>query len=353
MPKRRAHFVPPAYSAARPGLVRPVPVDPTGAAGPTARQTRGPRWRRAGRGLYVPASVDPGLPQQRVLEAAAHLPAYGVVTGWAALAWIDDHWFDGVASDGRLLPVPLAVPNHRIDAPRGAMLSAERMAPGERFVLDGMPLTAPVRSVAFEMRHASGVRAAVRAFDLAAYSDLVSIAEMTEYAESLSGWTGIIQMRDALLLADENVLSPAEVDLRLHWVIDLGLPRPLTNQPIFDLDGHHVGTPDLLDLDLGVAVEYDGPVHLQGRQRAKDLRREADLRRVGLEYVTMVGADRRDPTDFDRRVTDARSRAGRRPRSERRWTISPPAWWTPTVTVAQRRALADWQRERYLRNRVA
>jgi hypothetical protein len=41
-------------------LVRPVPVDPTGARGPTKAQAAGPRWRRTSKGLHVPAYVDPG-----------------------------------------------------------------------------------------------------------------------------------------------------------------------------------------------------------------------------------------------------------------------------------------------------
>jgi len=39
-------------------------------------------------------------------------------------------------------------------------------------------------------------------------------------------------------------------------------------------------------------------LHLAGKQRAKDIRREGDLRAVGLEYVTMVSADLRDQSGF-------------------------------------------------------
>lgn len=221
--------------------------------------------------------------------------------------------------------------------------------PRTRQVVDGMVLTDPCRSVAFEVRRAATPLAAVRWLDLVAASDLVSLAEMTAYAETLSGWTGIDHLRYAIALADENVWSPPETDLRLTFTVRMGIAGVVCNRPVFDLDGRHVGTPDVLDLERGVVAEYDGSLHLAGKQRAEDLRREGAFRRVGLEYVTMVAADRRDPADFIRRTHEARTRALRTPAADRQWTITPPHWWTPTNTVEMRRALADWQRERYLR----
>lgn len=110
------------------------------------------------------------------------------------------------------------------------------------------------------------------------------------------------------------------------------------------------GTPDLLDLDHGVVGEYDGSLHLEGKQRARDIRREGAFRRLGLEYVTMVAADRRDPADFLRRTLDACRRVGRDRTG--RWTVTPPAWWVPTTTVELRRALTSAQRSRVLRPRA-
>ncbi|MEX0426774.1 hypothetical protein AB3X52_04005 [Nocardioides sp. DS6] len=352
MASRRPHFQPPAYSAERPGLVRPVRVDPTGEAGPTPRQARGRAWRSTSRGLYVPSSVDGDLPQQRVLEAATVLPDYAAVTGWAAFAWKGARWFDGFDPRGEPRPVPLAVLNHQVRTRPGLLICAERLRPDELYLHDGLRVTDPTRSVAFEMRYAADVRAAAACLDMAAYSDLVSIAGVARLAERLNGWTGIGQLRTAVGLADENSWSPAESDMRMTLRLDLGLTGLLCNHPVFDLDGRHLGTPDVIDPEAGVAWEYDGPLHLEGRQRAKDLRREAVFRRVGLEYVTMVGADRVDPGAFLQRSVDARRRAQRLP-GPRQWTVEPPSWWTPTTTVAQRLALTDAQRQRFLRNRAA
>lgn len=299
----------------------------------------------------MPADV-PDSPQQRVLEAAVVVPADGAVTGWAALAWERVRWVDGCDTYGNEVPVTILTPGSQARVQAGIDVSKERMLPRSRQLVDGVMLTDPHRSTAFEVRRAATPLAAVRWLDLVAASDLISLAEMTAYAETLGGWTGVDHLRQAISLADENVWSPSETDLRLTLKVRMGIAGVVSNRPVFDLDGRHIGTPDALDLERGMVAEYDGAVHLAGKQRAKDLRRESAFRRVGLEYVTMVAADRRDPADFIRRAHEARARAHRTPVADRRWTIDPPGWWTPTHTVEMRRALADWQRERYLRARA-
>lgn len=347
--KRAEHFEPLRWSDERPHVVMPVPLDPNGRAGPTTRQSRGRRWRRVWRGLYVPASVDSDDAQQRVMEAAVLLPNVGAVTGWAAYAWAGAKWFAGMG-EGR--PVTLATYGHRILAQPGLAVSAERMPPQERCWVDGLPLTNPARSIVFEMRYAPDVREAVRWLDLAMASDQVSSTEVAAHVSTLNGWTGIGTAREAISLADENVWSPTEVDLRLLWRIDLGLDALVCNRPVFDLAGRHLGTPDVLDLEAGVVGEYDGKLHLEGKRRATDLTREGLFRAVGLEYVTMVSRDLGDPSGFLRRTLEARSRAHRVPAADRRWTINPPRWWTETHTVEQRRALSAVERQRFLTNRA-
>jgi hypothetical protein len=277
------------------------------------------------------------------------VPSDGALTGWAALAWRRVKWVDGTDRHGAPAPVVIVTPGHNTRARDGVVISHERLLPKERCTVDGVVLSHPLRSTAYEVRHAPNLMEAVRWIDLVAASDLISLGELRAYADKLVAWTGVDHLRDALEHADENVWSPAEVDLRLTWTIRLGLSRVVTNRPVFDLDGRHIGTPDVLDLERGVVGEYDGGLHLAGKQRAKDLVREGAFRRVGLEYVTMVAADRRDPTDFKRRTLEARTRASRVPTSGRAWTIDPPRWWVPTNTVQERRALTQAQRARFLR----
>jgi hypothetical protein len=295
--------------------------------------------------------VDGARVEQRIAEAAATLPAYGGVTGWAALRWSGSPWFGGEGRDGRL-PVPLATGKRAIRGQPGVAVSEERLAPEDLGLSDGIRVTSAVRAVYFEMRYARTLTEAVRAFDMAAYSDLVSIDELVAYVLEHPGWTGVPRCREALPFLEENSWSPREVDLRMTWMIEAGLPRPMSNVAIFDRLGRHIGTPDLLDPVAGVVGEYDGALHLAGEQRARDVRRTEAFRAVGLEAFTMMSDDLSRPRQMADRMIAARRRALWLPETRRPWTIEPPPWWTPTTTVSQRRSLSRAERQRWLRLRL-
>jgi hypothetical protein len=300
----------------------------------------------------VPAHTESTL-EQRIVEAAAVLPAYGGVTGWAALRWMGAVWFDGLAAGGRTeRPVVLVTADRSIRPQAGFDVSEERLNPRQLTVYAGLRVTTPVRSLFFEMRYAKRPTDAVIAADMAAYSDLVSRDEAAAFALDNPGWTGIGQMRGGVGDMSENAWSPAEVRMRGVWCVEAGLPRPLCNRPVFDLAGRLVGIPDLLDPVAGVAGEYEGGLHLAGAQRAHDVRREGRFRAVGLDPVTMLAGDAENPWPFVARLREAYARAARIPAADRAWTIALPPWWVPTFTVAQRRALTQEQRERYLRLRL-
>lgn len=335
-----------------PELAWPCRVDPLGLAGPTRGQSRGPSWRGSSYGLFVPAGTATSV-EQRIVEAAARLPGYGAVTGWAGLRWMGGVWFDGLAPGGRSRrPVDLATADSSIRSHWGSKVSEERLAPSEVTAHAGLRVTVPVRSLFFEMRHAPSCEAAVVSADMAAYSDLVSRAEAMAMAYANPGWTGIAVQRAALDDMDENAWSPAEVAMRTIWRRTANLPRPLCNRPVFDLNGRLIGTPDLLDPVAGVAGEYDSTLHLESSQRVRDVHREGLFRAAGLEYVTMLGADLGRPDAFVARLLQAYARASRQPVSARAWTTNLPRWWVPTFTVEQRRALDERERARFLRLRL-
>lgn len=346
---RKPHMQPPAFDAVRPGLWRPLRVDQNGEAGPTRAQARGPGWRKTSHAYYLPSWVDRTNVEQRIVEAGHDLPWMASVQGWASLRWQEALWFDGRAHGGRTeLPVPIAVLHGSIREQSGIAVTSEFIPPRDRIVVDGLPVTVPVCALAFEMRYAATPRDAARAFALAAAADLVSTAEMHEYMELLYHWTGIPQLREAMTLAEENAWSPREFDMTAVWQVDAGLSRPLLNMPVFDRNGRHLGTPDLLDPVAGVAGDYDGALHLAGKRRASDLRREDAFRGVGLEYFTIVAQDFGDIPRMVARMHAARSRALCLPPALRSWTVQPPPWWVPTHTVELRRALTPAQRERFL-----
>jgi hypothetical protein len=250
-----------------------------------------------------------------------------------------------------MLPVTLASCQEDIRAQEGTYVSQERLNPADIVVVDGLRITVPSRSVCFEMRYAKDEREATMFLDMAAYSDLVSIREEQEYADAHPGWTGVPQARKAIALADENSWSPWETPLRLIWVLDAGFPPPLCNRPIFDRFGRHIGTPDFIDPETGVIGEYDGALHLTGKQRARDVEREGIFRRHGLEPFTVLAGDMADRDLVVHRMTDARQRAMRLAPSRRSWTLTPPYWWVGSHTVEQRRALTGPARDVVLRHR--
>lgn len=337
---------------ARPGVVVPVRVDPQGRAGPTPQQARGPRWRRVGPGLFVPADSPCGKPEQRIVEVAAGLPEGTAVTGWAALAWLGARWFDGLASDGvTQLPVPVAVDDRRrIRKRAGARLSEDWLFGTDVIRVDGLPVTVPNRSVTWEARRARHVVAAVQVIDLAAYDDLIELEDLGAYVARLPSRPGVRQLRLAVDLADENVWSPQEPPMRIAWTHDAHKPRPLCNVPVFDTTGRHLFTPDLFDPGAGVAGEYNGAVHDGVAPRRRDLNREERYRNHAIEVVTMMSVDRRDTSDFVARLRAAYRRAAGRP-SGATWTVAQPDWWVDTSTVARRRALTGPEREIWLSRR--
>jgi hypothetical protein len=348
--KGRHMYVPPPFHPGRPGLVAPVKVDPSGRAGPTRGQARGRRWRRSTRGLVVPSDVAVTT-EQRTLEASAVLIEDEAVTGWAALNWQGARWFDGTSDGVERRDVPLVARRHLLTQ-SGFSVSQEFLNPGEIVDVDDLPITTAVRSVVFEMRRAACLGDAVVALDMACYSDLVSIAEVSAYVSQLGPVTGIQQARDALTEADENSWSPRESQMRGVWTRRAGLTRPLCNAPVFTTDGRHVGTPDLVDPHIGLLGLYNGRDHLTLVGASNDRDQEAAYRDLGLETVTMLATDWYDLGAFVARAHQAARRA-RDHLGAVRWTLTPPPGWVSTSTVARRRALTAEQRRRYLRYRLA
>lgn len=297
--------------------------------------------------MFVPADVV-RTPAQRVAEAGAALTSDRVaVTGWAALCWRGSRWATGVRRDGSLRPVDLVAESQVLRPPSGTRLCQERSGGDPVEVVDGLRVTSAVSAVCFAMRYAESVADAVEVLDMAYRADLVSPAEVAAWLEQHPGRRGVPQARDALRLGDENVWSPQETHARLAWERVAGT-RPLTNRPVFDLAGRHLGTPDLVDPVTGVCGEYDGDHHLSREQRRRDLAREQRMLEHGLQPFVVVGGDL--GAAFRGRLTSALARAEDSTRP-RRWTLDLPDWWVDTSTVEQRRALQGVEREIWLGSR--
>lgn len=338
------------FVTTRAGIVAPQRVDPAGATGPTPGLARGSRWRRVAPGWYVPVSTDSTVLDQRIVEATAGVPEDAAVTGWASFGWRRARWFNGLAGDGTTaLDVPVALDRLRgVRRRAGVEFSEDWLFADDVEEVDGLRVTIPQRSVSYEVCRARSLIEAVRTVDMAAAADLVDLASMSGYALRLGSRPGIRMLRRALSWADENTWSPQEVSMRITWRRNLGCSL-LVNRPIFDLRGHHLATPDLLDPVAGVVGEYDGAHHLEDGPRRRDLDREALYRDHGLELVTMMAGHRADAASFLARLRAAYRRAADRAGASRTWTIDAPHWWVDTSTVARRAELTAAQREVWLR----
>jgi hypothetical protein len=90
-----------------------------------------------------------------------------------------------------------------------------------------------------------------------------------------------------LELADPRSGSPMESRIRMALLL-AGLPTPVLQHPVI-VEGRRYEL-DLAHPELKVAIEYDGLVHRTQRRAHRDLRREADLVRLGWTILRFDAA---------------------------------------------------------------
>lgn len=156
---------------------------------------------------------------------------------------------------------------------------------------------------------------------------LVTLPALAEYVERHRGWRGIDQARQALALCDPMARNAWETRMRLVWQLDAGLPRPLSNPPLFDRFECLLGYPDLLDPEAGVVFEYDGAGHRRTRQHDKDNLREELFEDHGLVVARVSRANLADRPGLVARMRRTYARGMRRDRTSDAWTLEvPPSW---------------------------
>jgi hypothetical protein len=199
----------------------------------------------------------------------------------------------------------------------------------EVVVIGGLRCTPVLRAAFDAMRLERSVRSAVVVMDMTAAAHLALVSHVRAYVRGRPGWRGVPQVRAALELADDHSASPPETRLRLMWLLDARLPRPLVNQPVFDATGRLLGYPDLFDPLTGLVAEYDGDDHRHARRHSRDVDREAWMRDAGLEVTRFTAADLADTDKVVGRLLAARRRSALISPGLRRWTLEPPPWWRP------------------------
>ncbi len=271
------------------------------------------------------------MPEQRILEQAARLPPAGAVTGWAACRWLGAAFFDGRGPDGvSSIPVGLACgAEQQIRRTPQTSISREPLPDDDVVLRFGLRCTRAQRALFDEMRRPADWRESVVAMDMIAAAELVSVSRMRSYVEAHRSWRRCRQVLRALDFASERSRSPNETRLRLIWRVDAGLPEPLANCEVFTRSGRLVGVADLFDPVAGVVGEFDGADHRLARRHSRDVAREEDFRRLGLEYFKVTGPDLPHRARVVERMHSTRARAQYLPEHERRWTLQPPPEWPP------------------------
>lgn len=296
------------------------------ADGVPRRTLSGPSWRQVALGWHVPSRVQ-RTPAQRVVEAVGLVP-HGCLSGWAAAYVLGADALDGrEALTGRAEDVRVVLPpsGTRVAAAGVRCVRAE-LDEQDVTVRHGIRVTAPVRTAVDLAREAPDLVGAVVALDCLLQARVLNPQQLGALA-SVRGLRGAAQVRRAAMLARIGVRSPWETRLRLFVVLDLRLPEPLVNPPLFDAEGRFLGAPDLLEDEAGLALEFDGAGHRAREQHRTDNVREEGFERHGLVVVRADSLDlTRHRPELGRRILAGR-RDGLRHTRPRRWTTEPPSWW--------------------------
>jgi AbiEi antitoxin C-terminal domain len=306
--------------------VRPRSRDELLIDGVPRRALAGRSWRAVALGWHVPADA-PRTPAQRVVEAVEVVPR-GRLSGWAAAYVLGADVFDGRdALTGRTQEIRMVLPPSAsrvvADGVRCVRVELQEQEVTERH---GVRLTTPLRTAIDLAREAPDLVEAVVALDSLLKARVLHPQQLAQLS-TVSSLKGAAQARRAGTLARTGVRSPWETRLRLFAQLELRLPEPLVNVPIFDLDGNFLGAPDLLDVEAGLALEFDGAGHRERERHRSDNVREEGFERHGL---VVVRADSLDLTqhrpELGRRIVAGR-RDGLRNIAPRRWTTVAPSWW--------------------------
>lgn len=179
-------------------------------------------------------------------------------------------------------------------------------------------------------------RRTTRGFDVPAGTSstptqrVVEGAAVAPVGAVLGGWAAAFALGSDLLDGlDDHTTRPIPVSVilppRLHRASVPG---------IFDRAGRFLGVPDLLDVDAGLVLEYDGgswnSTRTPGGHRDRDQHREDNAREELFERagLLVVRADKGDLSRYRRRLRDrltaARCDGLRRDRSRDGWTLQPP-----------------------------
>jgi len=232
----------------------------------TARQLRGPRFRRLFHNIYIRADVEVDL---ALRSSAAYLlvEGRGVLGGYSAAEIL------GASCGPADAPAEVVVPGGHQRAQPGLCAHRGLLLPDETTEVDGIGVTTPIRT-AYDLACGPTLVEAVVAVDALAHAHEFEPATLAVMARRHLGARGSGTLAEVIELADPRAESPMETRIRLAIVFD-GLPVPVLQHPV---GGYRL---DMAYPDVWIAIEYDGAEHRKQRKAMRDLDRQAHLTAAG------------------------------------------------------------------------
>lgn len=219
------------------------------------------------RNVYVPRGVELTATDKAV-AAWLFSRRIAVVAGLSAAALHGTRWIDP--------NLPAELNRQGRDKVDGIVLHSDALADDEICIIDGIPATTPART-AFDIGRRRGLEVAVIRLDALMHATKLKTPDIDLLVERHAGARGIIQLRNAISLADGGAESPQETRTRL-LLVAAGLPQPTTQIEVHDDDGYFVARVDMGWRQYKVGVEYDGAQHwTDASQRSRDIDRIAEL----------------------------------------------------------------------------
>lgn len=249
------------------------------AAGRINRYQLRTRYDAVYRNVYVPKEMSL-TPVTKAVAAWLWSRREATVAGLSAAALHGSLWIDA--------QLPAELNRRGRDKTDGILLHSDELWEDEICLIAGIPVTTPART-AFDIGRRRGLATAVIRLDSLMRATDVKAAGVQELVDRHRGARGVVQIRQAIGLADAGAESPQETRTRLT-LIDGGLPRPQTQIEVFDRFGHFVARLDMGYDEWRVGVEFDGPQHwTDPAQRARDIERLAELEALGWIIIRVSG----------------------------------------------------------------
>lgn len=259
----------------------PFTRDMAHAFGVTDRMLRSAPWRQVFTGVWVHDALEDSR-DLRLQAARLLIPRSGVLCGLTT-AWV-------LGVDVRRLDdldVHVGFPKgKRIRKRPGLAVCQETLDPSDIMLIDGVPVTTPLRTVFDALRWLRRVEGIVVA-DALTHAGLVTVPQIADYFASKRRLRNLRIGERLIEFIEPLTESPMETRLRM-LLVDAGLPRPEPQHVVRDHLDEFVGRLDLAYPAVRLGIEYDGADHW--KQRREDDRRRAAIRACDWE-VCVFSAD--------------------------------------------------------------